>query len=36
MNSKAELIEAMEDYNAGRFGVIPPDALMPHHPSGRG
>ena len=30
MNSKAELIEALEDYNAGRFGVIPPNALMPH------
>ena len=32
MNSKAELIQAMEDYNAGKFGVIPPGALMPHHP----
>jgi redox-sensitive bicupin YhaK (pirin superfamily) len=30
MNSKAELIQAMEDYQAGKFGVIPPDALMPH------
>ncbi|AQA03478.1 pirin [Mycobacterium sp. MS1601] len=30
MNSKAELIQALEDYNAGRFGVIPPNALMPH------
>ena len=30
MNTKMELIEAMEDYNKGKFGVIPPDALMPH------
>ncbi|KXO96856.1 Quercetin 2,3-dioxygenase (plasmid) [Tsukamurella tyrosinosolvens] len=30
MNTKAELIQALEDYNAGKFGVIPPDALMPH------
>ncbi|BDX29556.1 short-chain dehydrogenase [Mycobacterium antarcticum] len=30
MNSKAELIQAMEDYNAGKFGTIPPNALMPH------
>ncbi len=34
MNSRAELIEAFEDYNAGRFGTIPPNALMPHR-SGR-
>ncbi|MGE2732076.1 pirin family protein [Mycolicibacterium vaccae] len=32
MNSKAELIEAVEDFEAGRFGTIPPDALMPHRP----
>jgi redox-sensitive bicupin YhaK (pirin superfamily) len=30
MNSKAELMEAFEDYNAGKFGTIPPNALMPH------
>jgi quercetin 2,3-dioxygenase len=30
MNSKLELVQAMEDYNAGRFGSIPPNALMPH------
>jgi redox-sensitive bicupin YhaK (pirin superfamily) len=30
MNTKAELIQALEDYNAGKFGAIPPDALMPH------
>ena len=32
MNSKSELIQAVEDYNAGRFGTIPPNALMPHRP----
>ena len=30
MNSKAELVKALEDYNAGKFGTIPPNALMPH------
>jgi redox-sensitive bicupin YhaK (pirin superfamily) len=30
MNTKAELDQAMEDYRAGRLGVIPPGALMPH------
>ena len=30
MNTKTELIEALEDYQNGKFGVIPPDALMPH------
>jgi redox-sensitive bicupin YhaK (pirin superfamily) len=34
MNSRAELIEALEDYQAGKFGVIPPNALMPHHGGG--
>ena len=32
MNSKSELIQAMEGFQAGKFGVIPPDALMPHRP----
>jgi len=30
MSSKAELVQALEDYQAGRFGTIPPNALMPH------
>jgi redox-sensitive bicupin YhaK (pirin superfamily) len=30
MNSKSELIQAMEDFNAGKFGAIPPNGLMPH------
>ncbi|OBF26879.1 pirin [Mycobacterium sp. ACS1612] len=34
MNSKSELIEAMEDFQAGKFGVVPPNALMPHRPLG--
>jgi redox-sensitive bicupin YhaK (pirin superfamily) len=38
MNSKPELIKAIEDYEAGKFGAIPDDALMPHrhgsHPAG--
>ena len=30
MNTREQLIEAMEDYSAGRLGVIPDGALMPH------
>ncbi|MGZ8809091.1 MAG: pirin family protein [Mycobacterium sp.] len=30
MNTRMELIQALEDYNTGKFGAIPPDALMPH------
>ncbi|MEZ0365541.1 pirin family protein [Mycobacterium sp. pUA109] len=30
MTTKAELIQALEDYQAGKFGTIPADALMPH------
>jgi redox-sensitive bicupin YhaK (pirin superfamily) len=30
MNTEAELVQAIADYRAGRLGVIPPDALMPH------
>jgi hypothetical protein len=32
MNTKAELGQAMEDFQAGRLGRIPPNALMPHVP----
>jgi hypothetical protein len=30
MNTKEELVQAIEDYQAGRLGVIPDGALMPH------
>ncbi len=30
MTTKQEVVDAIEDFNAGRFGVIPADALMPH------
>ncbi len=30
MNSREELVQAVEDYQKGRLGVIPPGALMPH------
>lgn len=33
MSSKQEIIEAFEDYQAGRFGHIPVDAIQPHRPS---
>jgi quercetin 2,3-dioxygenase len=32
MNTEDELMQAILDYRAGRLGVIPPDALMPHTP----
>jgi quercetin 2,3-dioxygenase len=34
MNTRVELLEALEDYQAGKFGSIPPNALMPHHGGG--
>ena len=30
MNNRRELAQAIEDYQAGRLGVVPPGALMPH------
>ncbi len=30
MNTRDELRQAVEDYQAGRLGVIPANALMPH------
>jgi quercetin 2,3-dioxygenase len=30
MNTRDELRQAMEDYQAGRLGVVPPGAIMPH------
>jgi redox-sensitive bicupin YhaK (pirin superfamily) len=30
MNTRAELAQAVEDFQAGRLGVIPANALMPH------
>ena len=30
MNTKAEIVQALEDFEAGRLGTIPPNALMPH------
>jgi quercetin 2,3-dioxygenase len=32
MNTKAELGQALEDFRAGLFGEIPPNALMPYTP----
>jgi quercetin 2,3-dioxygenase len=34
MNTRAELVEALQDYQSGKFGSIPPNALMPHHGGG--
>ena len=32
MNTRAEIGQALEDFEAGLFGTIPPNALMPHVP----
>lgn len=33
MNSKSEVLQALEDYQSGRFGEIPANALRPHRPA---
>ncbi|MDT0259813.1 pirin family protein [Jatrophihabitans lederbergiae] len=30
MNTRAELQQTMQDYQAGKLGIIPPNAIMPH------
>ena len=30
MNTRAELVQAVEDFNAGRLGTIPADGLRPY------
>jgi redox-sensitive bicupin YhaK (pirin superfamily) len=32
MNTRSEIVQALEDFQAGRLGAIPPNALMPHVP----
>lgn len=31
MNTRSEVVQAIEDFQAGRFGQLPPDALRPYH-----
>jgi redox-sensitive bicupin YhaK (pirin superfamily) len=33
MNTRAELVQAVEDFQAGRLGTIPADGLHPYRPS---
>jgi redox-sensitive bicupin YhaK (pirin superfamily) len=35
MNTREQLQQALEDYQSGRLGVIPPNAIMPHVPKGQ-
>ena len=35
MNTRDELVKAVEDFQSGRFGQIPANALMPHTPASR-
>jgi redox-sensitive bicupin YhaK (pirin superfamily) len=32
MSTRAEIMEAVEDFQRGRFGQIPADAIQPHRP----
>jgi redox-sensitive bicupin YhaK (pirin superfamily) len=32
MTTKAEIMEAFEDFEAGRLGTVPADAIQPHRP----
>ena len=32
MNTRDEIMQALEDFEAGRLGQVPPNALMPHRP----
>ena len=32
MNTREEIVRALEDFESGRLGTIPPNALMPHVP----
>jgi redox-sensitive bicupin YhaK (pirin superfamily) len=32
MNTRDEIMQALDDFQAGRLGTIPPNALMPHVP----
>jgi redox-sensitive bicupin YhaK (pirin superfamily) len=34
MSTKAEIIEAFDDYQAGRLGTVPVGAIQPHRPGG--
>lgn len=35
MNTREQLAQAVQDFQQGRLGVIPPDAIMPHVPRTR-
>jgi redox-sensitive bicupin YhaK (pirin superfamily) len=34
MNTRAELVQAVEDFQAGRLGTVPADGLRPYRPDG--
>ena len=31
MNTRAEILQAIEDYDAGRLGIVPADQMGPRH-----